>query len=167
MYTLQHHAVLLNSSTASVLPLRELTAGAFSPCRLNRVEAAPTVVPVGSVPATGVTTHSSGQAAFSTSSMFAQGADAASDTAEDHHSSAVPDDQVAFHHDDISSITSTLVVTAVSACSLAVSACSLAVSACSLAVSACSLAVQPTVHNLLLQVSAVLASQSQLAGGKQ
>ena len=116
MYTLQHHAVLLNSSTASVLPLRELTAGAFPPCRLNRVEAAPTVVPVGSVPATGVTTHSSGQAASSTSSMFAQGADAASDTAEDHHSSAVPDDQVAFHHDDISSITSTLVVTAVSAC---------------------------------------------------
>ncbi len=112
------------------------------------MEAAPTVVPVGSVPTTGVTTHSSGQAAFSTSSMSAQGADTASDMAEDHHSSALPDDQVAFHPDDVSSITSRLLVTAVSACSLAVSA--------------CSLAVQPTVHNLLLQVSAVLAKHSLL-----
>ena len=130
-------------------------------------QAAPTVVLVGSVPTTGVTTHSSGQAASTTSSVSAQGADAASDMAEDHHSSALPDDQVALHPDHVASITSRLVVTAVSACSLAVSACSLAVSACSLAVSACSLVVQPTVHILLLQVSAALASQTQLAGGKQ
>ncbi|DBB03863.1 TPA: hypothetical protein ACH3X1_012952 [Trebouxia sp. C0004] len=61
--------------------------------RLNRAEAAPTVVPVGSVPATGATTHSSGQAASSTSSMSAQGADTGSDMGDDRHSNALPDDQ--------------------------------------------------------------------------
>ncbi len=66
------------------------------------MEAAPTVVPVGSVPATGVTTYSSGQAASSTSSMSAQGADTGSDMGDDHHSNALPDDQVAFHYDDVS-----------------------------------------------------------------
>ena len=85
------------------------------PCRLNRVEAAPTVVPVGSVPSTGITTYSSGQAASSTSSTSAQAADTASDMAEDHHSTALPDDQVLLHHINVSSIMSKLVATAVSA----------------------------------------------------
>ncbi|KAL0031801.1 hypothetical protein WJX79_008164 [Trebouxia sp. C0005] len=65
--------------------------------RLNRVEAAPTFVPVGSVPTTGVTTYSSGQAASNTSSMSAQGADINSDMGEDHHSNALSDDQTAVH----------------------------------------------------------------------